>query len=454
MKSTVQDGKTVRRPAGPEMDNGRRGRLLMLLALPWLALEPASAGAQGVDAATRRGVPLLGAQNQMNPAISVVIDGAFYRATEHEGLGHVLEELEGFGHVHHDEADHDDHDHGFQNGFNLRHLELMFAADVDPYFRAWAVVAVEDHGAEIEEAVVRTSSLPGGFQLKFGKFFSDISRQNAMHAHDWNFADMPLVNLLLLGDHGLNEKGLQVSWLAPTPFFLTLGLEVLQGENETAFAHLGEDHGPLPDRDGPRLFTAWAKTAPMLQGAHALQLGLFALRGVHQEEHGADNPGGTHWLDGHQTLFGADFVYRHTPPSAYGHRWLTIEGGYLWREKRLKLVGHNNPDRAGLIGNHLRSRQDGAYLQGTYGVLPRWRVGVRGDLIGMTNEDRKPSGASESHDTSYRLTGMVDWTLTEFSRLRLQASHGEYDTHDGREDVSEVMLQGIFTLGAHGAHSF
>ena len=425
-----------------------RPRVLSHAAATALALACVARPAAAVDpvgAASRQAVTL-------NPAISVVIDGAYYRSFGDEPAAHLREEMEGFGHVHDGH-----HDEGFTDGFNLRAIEIMFAADVDPYFKAWAIVEVGEHEAELEEAVVLTTSLPLGLQVKAGQFFSDISRQNAMHAHEWNFADMPLIHELLLGDHGLNERGVQVSWLAPTPFFMMLGFEALQGRNENLFAHLADEDDPLPEHRGPRVLLGWAKLAPMLRGPHAFQLGLFAGRGVHQEAHlgpeGNADPG-SHWLDGHQWLAGADVVYRYTPATAYGHRWLTLEGGYLYREKDVELIAHNNPARAPVIGNRATARQDGFYVQGTYGFLPRWRLGLRGEMVGLINEERSPRGRFGEHGASSRVSAMVDWTLTEFSRLRFQVNHGRYETHEGREEATEGFLQAVFSLGAHGAHRF
>ena len=429
-----------------------RTRVLSHAAATALALACVARPAAAVDpvgAASRQAVTL-------NPAISVVIDGVYYRSFGDEPAAHLREEMEGFGHGHaHD--DHHHHAHGFVDGFNLREVEIMFAADVDPYFKAWTVVGVSEHDIELEEAVVLTTALPLGLQLKAGRFLSDINRQNASHPHDWNFADAPLIHELLLGDHGLNERGVQASWLAPTPFFLMLGFEALQGRNENLFAYLADEENPLAEHRGPRLFLGWAKLAPMLRGPHAFQVGVFAGRGVHQEAHlgpeGNADPG-SHWLDGHQWLAGADFVYRYTPATAYGHRWLTLEGGYLYREKDIGLIAHNNPERAPVIGNRATARQDGFYVQGAYGFLPRWRLGLRGEMVGLVNEERSPSGSSEAHDASTRLSAMVDWTLTEFSRLRFQVNHGLYETHDGREPATEAFLQAVFSLGAHGAHRF
>jgi len=417
-----------------------------------LSLTLAGALALSARAQNPGGRPLL----NFNPDISVVIDTVFYQHSGHGSLAHEMEEMRGFGHVHGSGDDHHhDHDHGFEPGFNLRHLELMFQADVDPYFKGWAIVAVDTHGAELEEAVILTTALPWGLQIKLGKFFSDYSRLNAQHAHEWNFTDAPMIQTLLLGDHGLNEKGIQLSWLAPTPFYLKLGAEVLQGENETAFDYHGD--GDLPEKDGPRLFVGWLKAAPNMYGPHALAFGLFGARGIHQEEHlGAEgfDDIGSHFLSGHQYLWGADMVYKYTPPRAYGHGTFTLEGGYLARKKDIDLVAHNNPARAGLIGNALVEEQDGLYLQGIYGFAPRWRFGLRGEVLGLTNKQTKPSGNSETFGESYRATAMVDWTLTEFSRLRLQGAYGKLDLEDGREEIGEVFFQAVFSLGAHGAHRF
>jgi hypothetical protein len=421
------------------------------VAFLWFAaiVAPQPAMAQSVERGARTGL-------SFNPDISVVIDSIFYGYDGPGPLGEALEELRGFGHAHGPGDDHHHHhDHGFEKGFNLRHLEVMFSADVDPYFKGWATVAVDPDGAELEEAVVLTTALPLGLQVKLGKFYSDFSRINAQHAHEWNFVDAPLIHHLLLGDHGLNEIGLQLSWLTPAPFFLKAGIEVLQGKNETAFEYHGD--GPLPERSNPRLFVGWLRAAPNLTGRHALSMGIFAGRGVRQEEHlGPDGHDdiGSHYLDGYQWLYGADFVYRYAPPRAYGHGSVILEGGYLARKKEVDLIAHNNPARAGLIGRTRKEEQDGIYLQAAYGFAPRWRLGLRGEVIGLTNKWELPSGAERSFDESYRATAMIDWTLTEFSRLRLQGSHGRYDLEDGKKEIQEVLLQAVFSFGSHGAHRF
>jgi hypothetical protein len=45
---------------------------------------------------------------------------------------------------------------------------------------------------------------------------------------------------------------------------------------------------------------------------------------------------------------------------------------------------------------------------------------------------------------------MVDWSNSEFSRLRLQFTNDE----TGSESINEWALQYIHSIGAHGAHTF
>jgi hypothetical protein len=53
------------------------------------------------------------------------------------------------------------------------------------------------------------------------------------------------------------------------------------------------------------------------------------------------------------------------------------------------------------------------------------------------------------HDPK-RYSVMVDWSNSEFSRLRFQYNH---DQATGMTD-NQFGLQYIFSIGAHGAHTF
>ena len=383
------------------------------------------------------------AQRAFNPSVSAIIDMFYYNENSEEGLSHMKEEMPGFSaHAHGEEDEHGhDHEHGYENGFNLRHIELAFSAEVDNYFKALAIAAISEDGAEIEEAWAQTTGLPWGFQAKAGKFFSNFGYINAQHAHEWDFTDQPLIYEQTLGSHGLNDVGVQVSWLAPTPVYLLFGAEVFRGENEKMWTQ--EEADELPENDNPRLGVGWVKLAPFQFDKSELQFGLFGASGSQQEMH--EEGGGTNYFDGVHWFAGADAVYKYDSGKAYGQGDAELQAEYFYRNKDLDQEGG---------AEEVSSAQDGYYIQGTYGLFPRWRTGLRWEQIGLTNEETEEDVTEEFGD-SWRASAMVDFRPSEFSQVRFQVSNGDYDLGDeGVENVWEAFVQLTFSLGAHGAHNF
>src|SRR5437870_4138831 len=108
-------------------------------------------------------------------------------------------------------------------GFTAQEVELALSAIVDPYFKGEVYLTIPNlEGIEVEEAFATTTSLPWNLQVKGGSFRSAFGRQNGQHLHIQDFTRRPLINAAFLGDDGLRGPGLQISWLAPLPFYLTL----------------------------------------------------------------------------------------------------------------------------------------------------------------------------------------------------------------------------------------
>ena len=95
--------------------------------------------------------------------------------------------------------------------------------------------------------------------------------------------------------------------------------------------------------------------------------------------------------------------------------------------------------------------QNGWYVQGVYGFRPRWRAGLRYDRLDASN-DVDPISVTPltaAHAPS-RLSAMVDFSNSEFSRLRIQLSRD-----DSRSETDDqVVVQYLMSVGAHGAHRF
>jgi hypothetical protein len=325
-------------------------------------------------------------------------------------------------------------------GFGLGESELVIAANVDPYFRGHLVAALTpENEAEIEEAYFQTLALGRGFTLKGGRFLSGIGYQNEIHQHAWDFQDAPLAYKAFLGGR-LGDDGVQLKWLAPTDLFLEFGAELGRGgafpaternrngaNSASLFAHLGGDLGAS---------TAW-------------RAGLSHLR-ARPEERAFEDAGVTQSFTGTSRLWIADFVLKWAPNGNATVTNFKLQGEYFRREEKGEL---GFDDMVAPSSGDFASRQSGWYLQGAYQFMPRWRAGLRYDRLDRgTVETAVPTvGPLMIEHNPSRVTAMLDWSGTEFSRLRLQVAEDK-----SRADVTDrqVLVQYIFSLGVHGAHRF
>jgi len=135
------------------------------------------------------------AGNAFNPAMSIILDGAYYHDNQAGAGASRADSLDGIHHAHADagEATHAHAHGGVEQGFNLRGAEMAVSASVDPYFDARAQIVFSEDAVAVEEAYFRSRSLPAGLQLKGGKFLSGIGYANEQHPHQWDFTDQNLV---------------------------------------------------------------------------------------------------------------------------------------------------------------------------------------------------------------------------------------------------------------------
>jgi hypothetical protein len=423
-----------------------------------------------------------------NPQISVFLDGNFYQddiggagpTLVAEAFQPGLNQLHDHDHDHgHDQGDGITHAHGFaENGFNFREAEISFTAAVDPYFDAALFLSIDGDGnVDLEEGYFQTRSLPWGLRAKGGKFLSDFGYINRQHPHQWDFVDQNLPYLNLLGVHGLQDTGLQLTWLPKLPFYLLVGAEALQGDQELFGGSVSADEraelGLGDPNDGPRLWTGFLKLAPDLGPRHALQLGVSYAHNTtqqlvhehvhldhseadddddHAHEHEHEESIDVHraGLSGNATLWGLDLVYKYQGSGAHGHGDFKFQTEYLNSIKDLTVRSSAHPEQ---IGSTRRFTTDGLYAQATYGFLPRWSAGVRYDVLGLINE--VSGGRDADFGSSDRWTADVSWSLSEFSKLRLQYAYNNILQEPAeRERFNAFYLQFLVGMGSHGAHAF
>jgi hypothetical protein len=324
-------------------------------------------------------------------------------------------------------------------GLAIGETEINISANVDDKFTAWltAPIAIEDGEAviEVEEAWVETTALPAGFSARIGRFFSGIGYQNARHLHAWDFADQPLPYQAFLGDQYLDD-GVQLRFIAPTDLYMELGAEVLNGGRYPAAGS---------DRSGFGTYSLYANIGGDAGTDHSWLAGLSYL-----DASSTGRPSGDEddplLFTGDSSLAIAHFVWKWAPNGNWRQRNFVFQTEYLWRNED---GAYTPPGAAAALYDN---DQQGWYAQAVYQPFPRWRFGGRVDGLDAGSPgplfDDTLLAAPESNPVRYSL--MADWSNSEFSRLRLQYTRDEA----GFEDDHQWGLQYIFSIGAHGAHTF
>jgi len=377
-----------------------------------------------------------------NPAVAVIFAGNYTNASEDPQSWQIAGFMPSGGEVGPGER-----------SFNLGESELTIGASVDPYFSANFIAAItgEDE-IEVEEAYFRTLALPSGFTAKGGRFFSGLGYLNEIHGHAWDFVDQPLVYQAFFGNQ-LAQEGVQLKWLAPTDLFIELGAETGNGQGfpgtrlsrngvngATVIAHFGGDIGDS---------TSWRAGASWLDQR--------AEERVYEDVDDVGTPV-LNAFTGKSATWAIDATFKWTPYGNTARQQLKVQAEYM----RRKETGDLTFDVEGLgLSDSYRSEQSGWYLQSVYQFLPRWRVGLRYDAldsgspaIGLVRSGALPPEAFPALLPSEpdRVTLMLDWTPSEFSRLRAQYAWD--DARDAQERDRQFMLKYLFGIGAHGAHKF
>ncbi|HSV98273.1 MAG TPA: hypothetical protein VLM75_15220 [Spirochaetota bacterium] len=391
------------------------------------------------------------AQGKFVPDISLIADFSVAgRDIGDERYASV--EVPGLIHTH----GHDEHGHEYaalnaKNGFNFNYAELSLYSVVDPYFDLFATFHIGEDSFEVEEAFFTTRSLPLGLQLKAGKFLSSFGRINEQHSHYWDFANQPLVYKAFLGDHGLLEKGIRATFLAPIPFYLLIGGEVLSGENEASFGTEGFEDvtktNAVEDAIGPELYTGYIKTSFDL-GNFVVLMGGSVACGTTRINHGVDEvTNGGHAINGNTSIIGGDLTLKYLIDS---YRYISLQSEYLYR-----VFDGDEYDNQGAKAE-LEKKQSGLYTQLILRFGQRWRAGFRYDLINK-NEIKVGGADTDLPENLVRYTSMLEFDPSEFARIRLQYGHdrSSYLYEGEKKKVNnELLLQVNMAIGAHGAHSF
>ena len=239
---------------------------------------------------------------------------------------------------------------------------------------------------------------------------SAFGKVNTLHTHALSWVDRPLVTGNLVGgEDGINDAGFSLQRILPAPkgIFLEATGQVFRG-------------------DSADVFTASAKS-DVSAVAH--------LRAYKDITESTNFDFGFSYARGHNDL-GSDFSPNSTASTA------TIR----WKPLR-RAIYHSFILRSEFIWSQRQQlpteqRAFGFYTSADYQLGRRWFLGGRYDY----------SDRSRFADTTDKGGSLVlTYWPSEFSQVRGQYRFTRYA---GTIDTHELLMQVMFSLGAHGAHPF
>ncbi|MBI1424119.1 MAG: hypothetical protein GC149_11675 [Gammaproteobacteria bacterium] len=352
-----------------------------------------------------------------NPAISVILSGTYAQFSNDPANytipGFALGDGVGPG----------------DRGFGLGESELSIAANIDDQFYGRFTTSFDaNNNVSVEEAFLETVGLGQGITIKGGRFLSGIGYLNNKHSHTWDFVDQPLVYRAMLADQ-LKDDGVQVRWLAPTDMYMEFGAEALRGKNFPAGGDANQGRGTT---------TVFVHFGDDFNESNSWSAGLSF---VDAKANDRITYPGAETFTGSSKLGILSFVWKWAPNGNMLQHNFTLQSEYFRRS-----------EDGTYQASAYDANQSGYYVQGVYQFMQRWRVGLRYDHLHAEDPGAAFAGtalATQGHDP-HRWSTMVDFSRTEFSRLRVQYNQDD----SGPQTDHQWYFQYIMAMGAHGAHGY
>jgi len=296
----------------------------------------------------------------------------------------------------------------------MHESELGVQAIIDPYARGDFFITFGEQGVDLEEGYITFTSLPAGFVARVGKMRAAFGKVNMMHNHVLPFVDRPLVTQNLVGgEDGIDDAGISIERIIPFPkgIFLSATGQLFRGDS-------GEgDELIFQSRSKSDVSTvAHLRGYKDITESTNLDLGVSYARG--------HNDAGPNSIT---SLYGIDATVRWKPLRRAIYHSFVGRSEFIWSQRQQE---------------PFEQRAFGMYASGEYQFARRWFLGGRYDW-----SDRPQQANLTDKGGSLILT----YWPSEFSQIRGQYRFTDYA---GDHKTNELLMQVLFSLGAHGAHPF
>jgi len=329
-------------------------------------------------------------------------------------------------------------------GVNVQEIEVGFQSVVDSYFRFDLFLSFNTEGVELEEAYGTTLlSLPLNSQFRVGRARAKFGRINQIHRHNQNFVTLPLPAAQFLGEH-LNPTSIEANFLVPLPWYLELSASGGSPDVETSTFARDEDANEI----GRLLYIFHIANFFELSESLGISLGGSFATGSNDTAPGERS-----------NLYGIDLFAKYRPLKNNPYQEIMLQSEFIYLDAK-------TPEET--LENW------GWYAQLVYRFAKRWNSGFRFGIIDTNTPIQQEDGATEAEASNlfslvrneegeeeegmlgllgrtYRISPMLTFNPTEFSRIRLQY---DYLNQDFAKNQHAIFLQFQYAIGAHGSHPY
>ena len=323
--------------------------------------------------------------------------------------GTTAESAEGLAQGHHDPQD-DVTLQGIELGASLRFSDLLHGFAV----YSWSSDAERKIDGGFEEYFLKLPSLPGGLELRGGRFFNRFGFQNSVHNHGWDFVNQNLLNGRLLQEGELATDGGELTWNLPVSIPAAIGFSY--GSAVVEDEEHDHDHGGEESEfegDGARFVDD-------LFGVHGIVQ--MDYNDFHQHRFVASAAWGDNEYGRTTSIYGAGYEYQWRE-NGYepGGRYFRWRNEVVYR--RIGAISGELHELAAVAEPSRRAVLDefGLYSMVSYGFNEVAEAGLRVGWVSGIEE----AGQDERYRISPNLTFNLNSARTAFVRLQYDYDQSE-----------------------------
>lgn len=337
-------------------------------------------------------------------------------------------------------------------------FEMYITGYLNPYAKATANIAYHEGAFAAEEIYAEIlRGLPLDMQIKAGKYLLGFGKLNTVHEHAWPFLERPLAHQIYFGEEGLNDVGINLSFILPTEdFFSNFDIGIYKGDSFRGIG--GHQHGEDEIDEGFHEFELEEVNTPVVLARLGTFFTLSDYTNLEIGLSGAAGALGKAGLDNGSikninfAYGGIDFKYKYKPDT---YTSLTIQGEVLLNHR--DILRENELNEEYLLGDAVNTF--GGFLYFDYQFNKIFSVGAKYDFTyGIVGDE--PGINTLANDDKNKTQGISGWfgyyPVEETLAVRLGVEHlvFMYDDGTNRDSETTLKLQMIFSLGPHKAHPF